>query len=280
MPKKRIDLELSTIRDKIHMGTDSDFKITGYSGFESSDYEISYKLNAQVDNAAVTSRKVLPREITIEAECRDILKDRVMSFFNPKSTGKLVVKLNGNKRWINYEVKSLKIKQGTLYHPIAFIVTLFCAQPFFLDMSDFGKDIAASVELFAFPFVWQVGRDFVTGYRQFSTNFLVVNGGDVDTGMKFEFYAKDEVINPKMFMQDGSFIRVLVTMKKGDKLEINTNPGNKAIYLNGTNITNKMDRQSNFIGLKVGENVLTYTADQGYLSLVVRLFYRPMYLGV
>ena len=98
--------------------------------------------------------------------------------------------------------------------------------------------------------------------------------------MKFEFYAKDTVVNPQMRTDDGSYIRVLTTMQKGDLLEINTNTGQKAIYLNGTNITNRLDRTSNFIGLKVGKNVLTYTADSGYLHLSVRLFYRPMYLGV
>lgn len=277
---KKIYLELSTEKDKLIMGSNSDFGITAYKGFEASEYQISYKLSAQIDTSTVTARKVLPREITIEAECKDILKDKIMSFFNPKTTGRLIVELNGNKRWIAYEVKSFKIKQATLYEPIAFIVTLFCAQPFFLDMDDFGKDIAASQELFAFPFVWLMGRDFTTDYRQFSTNFLVVNGGDVPTGMKFEYYAKDNVVNPAMRLDDGTYIRVLTTMKKGDLLEINTNPGEKAIYLNGTNITNRMDRTSNFIGLKVGENILTYTADSGYLHLSVRLFYRPMYLGV
>ena len=280
MGTKRIYLELKTGKDKLTMGSNSDFRITAYKGFEASEYQVSYKPNAQVDNATITSKKVLPREITLEAECDDALKDRVLSFFNPKRTGKLIVELNGNRRWIYYEVKGLKIKQNNLYEPIAFIVTLFCAQPFFLDMDDFGKDIAASVSLFAFPFVWQVGRDFTTDYRQFSTNFLVVNGGDVDTGMKFEFFAKETVVNPQMKLDDGTYIRVLTTMQQGDKLEINTNYGEKAIYLNGSNITNRLDRTSKFIGLRPGENVLTYTADQGYLSLVVRIFYRPMYLGV
>ena len=154
--KKNIYLELSNIRDKLNMGTGTDFKIRAYEGFEASDYQIGYKQNAQIDSATITSKKVEPREITIEAECTDTLKDKVLRFFNPKMTGKLIVELNNNKRWINYEVKSLKIKQESLYEPIHFIVTLFCAQPFFMDMSDFGKDIAASVPLFAFPFVWKI----------------------------------------------------------------------------------------------------------------------------
>ncbi len=278
--RKTIKIELSTPSERLQLGTGTDFKITGYNGFEASDYQISYKLSAQIDTASVTAKKVLPREITIEAECKDVLKDKVLSFFNPKKTGRMVVELNGNKRWIMYEVKSFKIKQNNLHEPIAFIVTLFCAQPFFLDMGDFGKDIAASQDLVAFPFVWLVGRDYVSDYRRFSTNFMVINGGDVDTGMKFEYYAKDEVVNPAMRLDDGSYIRVLTTMQRGDVLEINTSAGEKAIYLNGVNITNRIDRSSSFIGLKVGENVLTYTADQGYLHLSVRVFYRPMFLGL
>ena len=280
MANKSIYLELSNIRDKLEMGTNTSFKILSYEGFEASDYRISYKQNAQFDSASISSRKVEPREITLECECSDVLKDKVLHFFNPKMTGKLIVNLNNNQRWINYEVKSFKIKQESLYEPIRFIVVLFCPRPFFMDMSDFGKDIAASVNLFAFPFVWKVNRPYVPAYRQFSTNFMIVNGGDVYSGMKVEFFAKDTVVNPKLTMHDGKFIRVMVTMKKGDRLVINTNPGSKSIFMNGVNITNKMDRMSNFIGLDVGENVLTYGSDQGYLHMVVRLFYTPLYLGV
>ena len=280
MQTKKIFLQLSNIRDKLEMGSGTSFKIVSYEGFESSDYQIGYKQNAQIDYATITSKRVEPRQITIEAVCVDSLKDKILHFFNPKMSGKLIVELNGNKRWINYEVKSFKIKQDNLYMPIKFIVILLCTKPFFMDMSDFGKDIAASEPLVAFPFVWKVKRNYTASYRQFSTNFMVINGGDVFTGMRVDFIARDVVRNPKLFLQDGSFIRVLVEMREGDKLTINTNPGNKSIFLNGKNITNKMDRMSNFIGLDVGENILTYTADHGYLHLIVRLFYTPMYLGV
>ena len=76
-------------------------------------------------------------------------------------------------------------------------------------MSDFGKDLAASVPLFAFPFVWLAGRDYTSDYRQFSTNFLVINKGDVDTGMKVTFIAKGVVKNPKLYLQNGQYLRVL-----------------------------------------------------------------------
>ena len=69
--KKNIYLELSNIRDKLNMGTGTDFKIRAYEGFEASDYQIGYKQNAQIDSATITSKKVEPREITIEIRCLD-----------------------------------------------------------------------------------------------------------------------------------------------------------------------------------------------------------------
>ena len=69
-------------------------------------------------------------------------------------------------------------------------------------------------------------------------------------------------------------------MDKGDALTIETNKGQKSILLNGANIIHKIDRSSTFIGLSPGDNTLTYTADDGYMNLEVRLYYTPMYLGV
>lgn len=264
----------------IDAGGDYPFRILAAEGFESSDYEFSSAVNAQIDGMTVTGRRTAARELYAEIECPDSERGRVIAFYNPKHTGKLTVTINGRIRWIPYVVRSLKFKQLNLYDPLIYQLVLTCPQPYFLDMSDFGKNLAATVPLYAFPFVWQAGRNFTMDYRQFSTNFLVVNKGDVDTGMKVTFMAKGLVSNPKLYLHNGKYIRVMVDMISGDQLTIETNKGRKSIALNGQNMMNKIDRASTFIGLEPGENTLTYTADDGYMNLEVRLYYTPMYLGV
>lgn len=257
-----------------------DIRILVAKGLESSDYDIGIFANAQIDGATVTGRRTLPRVIEADLECSGDLRSKVIAFFNPKVSGKLTATVNGRTRWIEYNVKAMDFTQSNLYDDLTFSLTLECPQPYFLDMSDFGKNLASTVSLYSFPFVWQVGRSFASDYRQFSTNFLVVNKGDVDTGMKVVFIAKDNVKNPKIYLQNGKFIRVIVDMVRGDQLAIETNMGKKSIILNGANAFNKMDRLSIFIGLEAGENTLTYTADEGYMDLEVRLYYTPHYLGV
>lgn len=258
----------------------SDYRILLVSGLESSDYGLTGFENAQMDGLTHTVSRTLPREITAEIECAGSNRSQVIAFFNPKIIGKLTATVNDRTRWIPYQVKAMQFNQANLYDDLIFQITLECPQPYFLDMSDFGKNIAGTMPLYAFPFVWLVGREYTSDYRAFSTNFLLVNKGDVETGMKVVFIAKDTVKNPKLYLQNGQFIRVIVDMKKGDQLAIETNKGQKSIKLNGTNAINKIDRGSIFLSLEAGENTLTYTADEGYMDLEVRLYYTPHYLGV
>lgn len=273
-------LRFESNNQAIDAGGGYEHKIISAEGFEASDYDFSSSVNAQIDGVTLTGRRTAARELYLEIECPDEQRGRVIAFYNPKHNGKLTATINGRTRWIPYIVRSLKFRQANLYDPLIYQLTLTCPQPYFLDMSDFGKNLAATVPLLAFPFVWQVGRDMVSDYRLFSTNFLVINKGDVDTGMKVTFIAKGLVSNPKLYLQNGQYIRVLVDMDKGDALTIETNKGQKSILLNGANIIHKIDRASTFIGLTPGDNTLTYTADDGYMNLEVRLYYTPMYLGV
>ena len=63
----------------------------------------------------------------------------------------------------------------------------------------------------------------------------------------------------------------MVDMAAGDVLVINTQRGKHAITLNGVSVTQKKDRDQNcrFFQLAVGENVLKYSADDGYANLSV-----------
>jgi len=278
--EKDMILKFESGGQTILAGGDYDFKIIRAEGFAASDYEFTTAVNAQMDGLVITGRRTVARELYVEIACSDSERERVIAFHNPKQDGKLTATINGQTRWIPYIVQSLKLAQENLYDLFVYQLTMLCPQPYFLDMSDFGKDLAASVPLHAFPFVWLEGRDYVTDYRQFSTNFLVVNGGDLDTGLKVVFIASGNVKNPKLSLQNGQYIRVLTELVQGDALSIETSKGKKQILLNGTNIMSRIDRRSTFISLAPGENVLTYSADDGYMNLEVRLYYTPLYLGV
>ena len=130
----------------IDAGGRYDFKIIAAEGFEASDYEFTSSVNAQIDGLTVTGRRTAARELYIEIECPDTERGRVIAFYNPKHTGKLTVTINGRMRWIPYVVRGLKFKQANLYDPLIYQLSITCPQPYFLDMSDFGKNLAATIK--------------------------------------------------------------------------------------------------------------------------------------
>lgn len=122
----------------------------------------------------------------------------------------------------------------------------------------------------------------ITGYRTLRKEVVLVNDGDVSTGIQIQFVAKrGEVKNPKITnVRTGQFMRVLCSMAMGDVLLVDTNARHQVIELNGVNYYQHIDRQSEPFELDVGDNYLEYDADENYTNLDVNLYYRPKYLGV
>ena len=118
----------------------------------------------------------------------------------------------------------------------------------------------------------------MAAYKRFSTRTLLVNKGDIETDLRVLFIANGDVKNPKITLDTGEFIRVVVDLMRGDRLEII--PGTPIILLNGDNIIHRMDRESTFITLQIGQNFMTYSAELGQDSVEVRLYYTPLYNGI
>lgn len=146
-------------------------------------------------------------------------------------------------------------------------------------MSDYGKNIAAKRPLLAFPFV-MLKRGLIADYRMFNTEVAIHNNGDVAVGAKVIFRAMGEVINPKITLNNGKFLRAVVTMKKGDELVFSTDIDDLHVKLNGEDILNKTDAQMNFFQIPPGENIIHYTADEGTSNMQVYVYYTPLYVGV
>ena len=73
---------------------------------------------------------------------------------------------------------------------------------------------------------------------------------------------------------------MICDLKKGDELVVDTDSRHQIIEINGVNAYQKIDRQSKPFMLSVGENQVSYNADENYSNLDVMLYYTPLYLGV
>lgn len=295
---------------KLAMGPGEPLDITAVTGLESSEFEISTSQNALVDGETVDGKKIKARPIHIEARFRsnaDNAKNRaeIIKFFNPKYTGKALIVLMGVSRNIEYELEGWTFKkQVNMDENLKILVDLKCPDPYMLNVDNFGQNMARVTPLFAFP--WRVSghnqvaaydavdagnshylrgcalQGHVASYKVFKSDVLLLNDGDVPTGVQIRFKAaRGSVINPKITnTMTGEFVRVRVAMEQGDELVIDTDEHHQIIELNGVNSYQKIDRHSVPFQLVVGDNYLVYDADSNYTNMDVYLYYRPKYLGV
>lgn len=304
MTKNTLKIILTCNSRTLAMGPGEEMDITKVTGLESSDIEISSSDNALVDGETIDGKKIKARPIHIEARLRQTThnpeyRGAIIKFFNPKYTGKALIENMGVPRNIEYELEGWSFDQKNMDSRLGIVVDLICPDPYMLNVDNFGKNMAAKTALFAFPWMMLSSRSasklkypekarglmlggMTMGYRTLHEEAVLANDGDVPTGLIIKFTAsRGTVKNPKITNTiTGEYMRVVVDMKQGDVLTVDTNQRHQIIELNGVNYYQHVDRGSEPFLLDVGDNYLQYSADENYVNLDVNLYYTPKYLGV
>lgn len=129
--------------------------------------------------------------------------------------------------------------------------------------------------LFQFPF----SGEFQMGISR--DERLIVNEGDVPSSLIVEFYGP--AINPTVTNETtGEFIKVNQTLQEGEYMRINTADGEKSVvFIDETgderNVFNWIDLDSTFFKLAVGDNYITYTADNDIQGAIVNFYYQQRF---
>lgn len=285
---KVIKIKFISNNQELVIGNDEQIKIvTTPEGIESSTYLVHTSSNATQDGSTVSGKKVSERIITVRFAIDDllnaeILRSRLIKFFNPKYPITLEVTYSDTTRKITGEIQSfLFVSQESMWDYLEAELSVICVNPYFENMDNFGKNIASITPQFAFPLTILPGGK-IHGYKTFKQETVLVNDGEVSTGIEIHLIAsRGPVSNPKITkVSTGEFIEVIREMNKGDVIKINTNIGKKSITSNDQNITKEKNKLSTFFSIDVGDNVIKYDAAENYTNLDVKLYYTPKYLGV
>lgn len=272
--------------NRLEMNKNTDMRIIDIEGIEASSYTIN-TISSEQDGAIVTSEKVEPREITItgdieknENETKN--REKLIRFFNPKSTGIFYITRNDKERKIQYRVSSFNFETNKMYEYIQFTISLESTEdPYFEDAKNKGNNLALISPQFTFPFVSMTNRKKVMGYRVYKQYMPLINDGDKETGLEIIITAKrGQMKNIKFTLNNSDYIKVNQTLNQWDVLVINTNPRKKSVTLNGTNIINKIDRNSTFFSLKIGKNILKYECEDGATNVDIDVQFYRKFLGV
>lgn len=132
--------------------------IVGLENWANLSHELSVTENANYDGGIITNSRIASIDRTIEARLKDarlneLMRERILSFFNPKHEYEVHVEYQGMKRYCKGVQYGFSCDNGNVYQPITFSWTILCTQPYMLSEDDFGKDIANIDGYFGFPFV-------------------------------------------------------------------------------------------------------------------------------
>lgn len=280
--------------EMLQMGCGCVFKIVSIKGIEASQYTLHTSSSAMEHGSSITGKKIEERNISIvfgidDQINREVYRKEAVQFFNPMNTFTLKLNWCYRQAQIGCEIASFNFSDiQSMWDILEGNLELLCPNPFWEDCDNFGKNIASITPQWSWPLVFAKEKALhhecgkIYGYRTFRKNVELLNEGDVPTGIMIRFTAeRGAVKNPKITkVSTGEFIEVMVELKKGDLLEINTNKGHKGVFLNGENISRKINKLSTYFEISRNENTIRYDAEENYTNLDVYLYYQSKYLGV
>lgn len=244
----------------------------------------------------VTGTSLETRSVTIQGwviaeneSMMTIRKTTLNRFFNPQQAVDLFYKDYVLRFLPNTSIRYSTVIAENNEVICKFKVEGYCPDPLFSEQVE-SKVVAASTQaMFHFPLIISETPNppggIIFGLRQPSLIVTVTNNGAVDVGMKIVFRASGTLTNPSLIeVNTQKFFKVNKTMVAGEEITIDTIIGEKKIegYLNGitSNYFKYRDLDSEWLQLKVGDNLFRYDADQNVGNLEVYIYYNNKYLEV
>jgi hypothetical protein len=133
-----------------------------------------------------------------------------------------------------------------------------------------------------FKFPWNISKSYSFGALIETLFMNINNNGQLPVPFTATFYAKDEVVNPKISnVQTGDTLIINKTMAAGERVvvEITHERTNVTSSVDG-NIRGALDLDSTLFRLGVGDNILKPEADSGLKQLEVRIDFATEIVGV
>lgn len=255
--------------------------IISIDGIGTIEAEVSTEKNAVGDGDSVTGIRFPARNIDIVANVKNrknnnIEKRNSISFFNPKYGFTMFITRGSDTKWIKAIVEKVKCPES--HGNLQLSIALKCVDPFFYSKDNYGKNIASVKPAFGFPYISPISKGFNVGIYNFARQVEVENTGDAETYFTIRIESFGEVINPTV-MKDNAYIRLIDTLQGGDIIDIDL--VENTIKKNGSNCIGKVDRTSSFSGMvmDIGDNTISFGADDGDTNMRVVIYYNLRYLG-
>lgn len=221
------------------------------------------------------------RNIVINMIIKGSVEDNRLELYQYVQNGKyikLYISTNSKNVWIEGRVESTEI--DNFQQTTTCQISVICPDPWFKDVEETINSINTVQPKFHFPF--HIVNPIPFSIYETIQILNLVNEGNVESGMTIEITARGTVVNPIIYNRETSEFIGLgnadnpYTMQSGDKIVITTHTNNKRVKMirNAveTNIFNHLTPNSTFLKITPGDNVFTYSADDGneYIDITFR----------
>lgn len=253
------------------------FILSGAEGLHGIETEIAESESAYTDGTIIENVKALPRGIELTFTLRGNI-EKSIEFFTSIVKSKQLVTLREIKGERDIVVKGIATipPYTRMMQSCKITLTIYCGQPYWEDLNYLVETISEFIALLNFPTVGQYfteyGRPF--GVIDTSLTKTFVNRSDTTVGMLINLIAYGSIKNPRIScstgIQNGWYMRLNLTLKDNDKLEICTVKNNKYITINGLDtyngdpILNYLEWYGeDWLQLETGANTFSVTTDEG-----------------
>lgn len=249
------------------------------------DYDVTTSKNSGQDGENYTGATASKRNIVIVLDVKkaDYVKqrDRLYSFFQPRSKGMLFYYDDPIARKIAYYVESVEPSGDDEVKNIT--VSLICPDPKFYALDDQLTELAVWEGLIEWPI--EITDEPFELTRKVNTLIGNINNPSaVPMGLTVKFMASGTVTNPSLYdVNRRELMQINTTMHAGDVIIVTTGDGNKRVKLVSggvaTNINNKMQYPPKWLKAYQGDNLFRYNADEGIDNLSVSILSTQAYWG-
>ena len=248
------------------------------------DYEVTTSKNSGQDGenytGATASKRNIVMVLDVPKRRMDDVKDRLYSFFQPRSVGILYYYSGNIARKTRYYVESIEPEESGLVRTIT--ISLICPDPKWYALTDNLTELAVWEGLIEWPI--EIIEPFEVTRKANSLIGNVHNGSAVPMGLTVTFRASGTVVNPSLYDVNRQLLmQVNTTMHAGDQIVITTADGNKRVKLISggveSNINNLMAYPPHWLQAQQGDSLFRYNADSGIDALSVTIISTQAYWG-
>lgn len=273
----------------LSVGDNLDWRLQkkGLDGFSSFEAKMSVVDDYARDGGKLEGLRLEEKKRTIKI-CNvnwrnaDVDRDKIRRFFTYGTTYKIYITQGNNTRWAEGTLYRMAVTEPTnedylLKATLSFEFDL----PYLLSVDNYGKDIASLTPHFGFPWISKVGSGTYVAVYNFERTVTIRNDGDNIAYPRIKISFRNRVVNPVVSINEG-FIRFIGEYDRQDNLTIDYTVNPPRIENNGENILGACDRDSDFDSMYImlGENTVSFDAENGSEEMSVSVFYNQMFTMV